>query len=271
MNPNDRFFTANGVRLHLVDWGTAGRPGVFLLHGMAVHARSWDHHAEALSTEFHVIAVDQRGHGDSEHVGRGGYTSEPMSLDILGLADQLGWARFSVVGQSMGGHVGMHIAANHPGRLACLVISDMEPVFRMELLGPMRTIERLPVFQSHDELIARYTARAPRTSPELHRARAMHALKPAPGGGWMEKFDIAAPTTWAPADLWADLGRIGCPTLLLRGGDSEVLLPETAERMRAGIPNCEYLEVDGAGHAIGSDQPAIFGGAVREFLRRHAG
>src|SRR3712207_6090996 len=106
MQPAESFATVNGLRLHYLDWGTRGRPPVLLLHGLAVHARSWDYNAPAWRDALHVLALDQRGHGDSEHAPRDGYTTAGFATDVLALAYLLGWERFSIVGQSMGGHNG---------------------------------------------------------------------------------------------------------------------------------------------------------------------
>ena len=167
--PTEQFVTVGGLRLHLLDWGTLGRPPVMLLHGMAVHARSWDHNALAWRDALHVVALDQRGHGDSDRPPPDAaepYTTAAFSADVLRVADALGWGRFSIVGQSMGGNNGMYLAAEHPERIDRLVISDMEPRFRLELMTFLRDADRLPEYASYEEYIAEQAKRSPHASPE---------------------------------------------------------------------------------------------------------
>jgi esterase len=263
----DIFHTVNGLRLHSLDWGTEGKPPVLLLHGLAVFAHAWDHNAEALRNEFHIAALDQRGHGDSDRGTCADYRTEVFGSDILGIADALGWQKLSLVGQSMGGHNSMYVAATHPDRVERLVISDMEPVMRLDLIAYMRDAEAPPEYDTLEDVIAEASARNPRPSAVLQRRRAEHAVKEMPNGRLTVKYDFNAPKCWAALDLWPMLGKITCPTLLVRGAESPVLRPEVARQMVDAIPDCKLVEIKGAGHSIGLDNPADFDSAVREFLR----
>jgi pimeloyl-ACP methyl ester carboxylesterase len=262
----DIFHTVNGLRLHSLDWGTAGKPPVMLLHGLAVFAHAWDHNSAVLQKDFHIVALDQRGHGDSDRGTCADYRTEVYAADILGVADALGWPRFSLVGQSMGGHNAMYLAATHPERVERLVISDMEPLMRLDLIAYMREADALPEYDTLADVIAEATARNPRPSKDLQRVRAEHTVKQLPSGKLTPKYDFNAPKCWAALDLWPDLASITCPTLLVRGAESPVLRPEMAERMVAAIPNCQFVEIKGAGHSIGLDNPTDFDNAVRTFL-----
>jgi esterase len=262
----ETFHTVNGLRLRCLDWGTAGKPPVLLLHGLAVFAHAWDHNSEALCADFHIVALDQRGHGESEHGRCEDYRTEMYAADIIGIADALGWPRFSMVGQSMGGHNAMYVAATHPERVAKLVISDMEPQMRLDLIAYMREADALPEYDTLQDVIAEANARNPRPSPELQRVRAEHTVKQLPNGRLTPRYDFLAPKCWAALDLWPDLPSIQCPTLLVRGELSPVLRPEMAARMVQAMPDCTFVEVSGAGHSIGLDNPRDFDAAVRSFL-----
>ncbi len=266
MQPQDGFVAVDGVRLHYVDWGTRGRPPVLLLHGLAVHARSWDHNALALRDALHVVALDQRGHGDSDHPDPDTYRTEVYAADVIAVADALGWERFSMVGQSMGGHNAMYVAAERPERVARLVISDMEPVMRLDLIAFLREAERPPEYGSLEEFIAEARARNPRPSEALHRHRAEHSVRRLPDGRLTVKYDFLAPKRWVSLDLWPRLGDIRCPTLLVRGAESAVLRREVADQMVEAIADCRLVEIPGAGHSIGMDNPAAFDAALRKFL-----
>jgi esterase len=266
MEPEERFAEVNGLRLHYLDWGSVGKPPVLLLHGLAMFARTWDHNALALRDAFHVLALDQRGHGESDRPPRDGYRTPAFASDVVALADALGWERFSIVGQSMGGHNAMFTAAERPDRVARLVISDMEPVMRRELIADMRGAERLPEYDSVEAAVAEARARNPRPTDELLRHRVEHMLRRLPDGRLTPKYDLWAPKSWQALDLWPRLADIRCPTLLVRGAESPVLQPDVAERMVRAIPDCRYVEIPRAAHSVGLDNPAAFDAAVRAFL-----
>lgn len=264
--PAERWIEVDGLRLRALDWGTAGRPPLLLLHGMAMHAWTWDQNALAWNDAFHAVGVDQRGHGDSDRPDPATYQTATLARDAVQMADALGWGRFSIVGQSMGGHNGMQAAIDYPGRVEKLVISDMEPRFQLELMDFMRKAEAPPVYDSFDAFVEAAAARNPRAPVELHRRRAAQALRQLPDGRWTPKYDFQAPKRWEPLDLWPRLGEIRCPTLLVRGDESPVLRQDHAERMVAAIPDCQLVVVPNAGHSIGTDNPAVYERCIRQFL-----
>ncbi|HEY0584287.1 MAG TPA: alpha/beta hydrolase [Chloroflexota bacterium] len=256
----------NGLRLECLDWGTRGKPPVLLLHGLAVFAHAWDQTSAALADDLHVVALDQRGHGGSDHARCEDYRTAVYGSDIIGAADALGWRRFSMVGEAMGGHNAMYVAATHPERIDRLVISDMEPVMRLQLIAAMRGAEGLPEYDSMDDVIAEATARDPHPSADAQRARAEHSVRQLASGRLTPKYDLNAARCWDALDLWPDLSSISCPTLLVRGEESTALRPEVAERMMGAIPDCQYAEITGAGDTVGLDNPSDFDAAVRSFL-----
>ena len=264
--PTERWLDVDGLRLKAFDWGTAGKPPLLLLHGMAMYAWTWEQNAQAWNDAFHVVAVDQRGHGDSDRPDPSTYQTEILARDIIQMADNLGWDRFSVVGQSMGGHNGMQAAMDYPDRIEKLVISDMEPLFQLELMNYMRNATELPTYDSHEQYAQEAAKRNPRPSMELQLHRAQRALKQLPDGRWTPKYDLWAPKGWAPLDLWPRLDEIRCPTLLVRGAESPVLRQDHADRMVQAISDCTLVVVPGAGHGIGTDNPVMYERCIRQFL-----
>src|SRR6267378_8649247 len=97
----DRSLTVHGQRFHLTDWGPTDAPTVLFLHGVTGHARTWDHEAAALAGRFRIIALDQRGHGDSDPAPDGDYTVATMAEDLAAFADAQALGRFSIVGLSI--------------------------------------------------------------------------------------------------------------------------------------------------------------------------
>src|SRR5215468_5277424 len=115
------------LRLHYVDWGTAGRRPMLLLHGGALTARTWDVVCLGLRNEYHCVAPDQRGHGDSDWSPTLDYMPPAHVRDLEALVERLGFDQFVLVGQSMGALNAFAYAARHSARLAALVIIDAGP------------------------------------------------------------------------------------------------------------------------------------------------
>src|SRR5437879_5906922 len=113
----DRAVVLQGQRFHYTEWGAATAPALVLLHGVTGHARTWDDEARALASRYRVLALDQRGHGDSGPAPDGDYTVAAMARDLTAFADALGLARMAIVGLSMGGRVAIAFAGEAPSRV----------------------------------------------------------------------------------------------------------------------------------------------------------
>src|SRR3712207_1259861 len=130
-------------RLSYVDWGEAGHPPMVLLHGFSAQARYWDGFAVHMRDAYHVYALDQRGHGDSDWAGE--YPPEAMPSDLAAFVDQRGLERFTIVGHSMGGGVAFRYTADHPDRVERLIIEDSAlplPV-RPPVFNPDNSVQRM--------------------------------------------------------------------------------------------------------------------------------
>src|SRR5262245_51946695 len=123
----DRSLTVHGQRFHLTEWGPAHAPAVLFLHGVTGHARTWDQEAAALASRYHVFALDQRGHGDSDPPLDGDYSLTALAGDIAAVVDALALARVSIVGLSLGGRAAIVHAARHPERVERLMVVDIGP------------------------------------------------------------------------------------------------------------------------------------------------
>ena len=270
----DRSVDVNGINLHYVEWGDAGAPPLVLLHGITGHARTWDRLASELVSRWHIIALDQRGHGDSDVAPDGDYRVGPMADDLAVVADRLGLGRFTLLGLSMGGRVALAYAGANVDRLERLVIVDIGPDIHPPGLERIRGMmagapERIESEAHAIELIRR--ANPLYDDAEL-RHRVAHALKPAADGGFTWKYDKALRDMMRSGgrgdtvDLWEPLARISCPTLIVRGAASDILSPDIAKRMLETLPDGRLVEVAGAGHTVPGDQPDAFARAVRAFI-----
>jgi esterase len=266
--------SSRGFALHYVEWGAPTAPPVILLHGITGHARTWDTLAEALAPQWRVLALDQRGHGDSDSAPDGDYTTGAMADDLAAFADALGYRRFTLLGLSMGGRVAMDFAGAHPDRVERLVIVDIAPEIHPPGMARIRTmIANAPeTIESEEWAVETAMAANPRADVGELRHRVKHALKRTPDGAltWKYARDVREMmrrgTRRDPLELWERLTHITCPTLLVRGAESDVLSPELAQRVVAALPDGRLVEVAAAGHTVPGDRPAEFVDVVRRFL-----
>src|SRR5439155_523109 len=270
---HDRSLVLHGQQFHFLDWGAPTAPVVVLLHGVTGHARAWDDEARALAARYRVLALDARGHGDSDPAPDGDYTVTTMAGDLTALIDAVELRRFSLVGLSMGGRVAIAFAGAHPRRVDSLVVvdigPDIAPAGRLRVGTLMaHTPERFDDFAA---AVAWARATNPRYTEAMLRHRVTHGTRPA-NGGLVWKYDRAIRDAvrsgqWRdPVDLWPLWSAITCPTLIVRGAESDVLAPETAKRMLATNPHARLVEVPEAGHTVPGEQPAAFQRLLTAFL-----
>jgi pimeloyl-ACP methyl ester carboxylesterase len=271
-SPRDGVTTLNGLRFHFLDWGTDGEPPLLLLHGGAQTAHSWDEVAPDLSRDHHVLALDQRGHGDTEWAPAGRYRRDDFVADIAAFLDDRDWLAAAVMALSLGGLNAIAFAARHPERVTGLVVVDVAPT--INAAGGKAIVAQLSVrdFASLEEAVARAQAFNPLRSAENIRGRLRHALREGPDGRWAYKFDPNIGGGGLETDferLWEQVAQVRCPTLLVRGAQSAILSRESAARFVRELPGSTVVEVPAAGHSVMGDNPAGFISAVRPFLARH--
>jgi pimeloyl-ACP methyl ester carboxylesterase len=272
--PEDHDVVLGGMRFHYLDWGTNGPPILFL-HGGGLTAHTYDLVCLALRGGYHCVSLDQRGHGDTEWSPVLDYSHESEADDVEALADQLGWSRFVLVGMSMGGLNSIVYAGRHSDRLAGLVIVDVGPELRPLGTGRIADFLSQPdALDSIDEFVARAVEFNPLRKPELLRRSLRHSLRQRPDGKWTWKMDRRPreQNPNAPLDpdrykyLWADVDRIACPTLVLRGEKSDVFTDEDAEKLADRLTRGRWVKIPKAGHTIQGDNPAAMVAAMRTFL-----
>ncbi|HET7876077.1 MAG TPA: alpha/beta fold hydrolase [Methylomirabilota bacterium] len=273
MAPADRTVRVNGLGLHYVEWGRPDAPPVLLLHGITGHARVWDTLAGRLADRYRVLALDQRGHGDSDAPEDADYRVSTMAEDLEGFAKASGLGRFDLLGHSMGGRIAIAYAAEYVARLRRLVIVDIGPDINPAGLKRVRDMmANAPERIESEEWAYEYLRRVnPLYDPAELRHRIRHGLKPLANGGFAWKFskglrDMMREGSRDPIDLWPALSRIPRPILLVRGTESDILCPEVARRMIEAFPTGRLVEMPGAGHTVPGDKPEEFARIVRSFL-----
>lgn len=273
MSFTERTVRVNGLSLHYLDWGPPAAPPVVLLHGITGHARVWDHLAERLVPARRVLVLDQRGHGDSDPAPDDDYRVGTMADDLAAFAGSLGLERFALLGHSMGGRIAIQYAAGHAGRLERLVVVDIGPDINLGGLERVRDMmANAPERIESEEWAVEYVRRAnPAQDLDLLRHRVRHGLRRTPEGELTWKYakglrDMMRAGRRDPVDLWEPLPRIPCPTLIVRGADSDILSPEVAKKMTERLPDGRLVEIPGAGHTVPADRPDDFVRHVRAFL-----
>ena len=262
--------------LSYADWGRAGATRtVVCVHGLTRNGRDFDHLARVLAGDRRVICPDIAGRGlsdpltDPEHYALPTYVAHMVQLlGRLGL-DEVDW-----VGTSMGGLIGMGVAAMEASPIRRLVLNDVGPFLPKIALQRINTYLGLDLrFASLEALEAHlreiHAGFGPLTDAEW-RHLAEHSAARREDGRFGLNYDqrLGQPMKTGPiedVDLWPVWDQIRCPVLVLRGISSDLLLAETAAEMTRRGPRAEVVEVDGTGHApalMAKDQIAI----VRSWL-----
>jgi len=284
--PTTHSFVSQRLRLRYADWGNPDAPPLILLHGGRDHSRSWDWVAEALRGDWHILAPDLRGHGDSDWSDSGDYTPMANVYDLAQLIHQRGLAPVTIVAHSYGGNIALRYTGTYPENVRKLVaIEGMGP-------SPKRLAERFgqPVHERiRDWIDARRagSGRQPRRyasledaykrmkqenhhlSDEQARHLTVHGISQNEDGTYSWKFDNAfrvfPPYDLPQAEIEALWSRITCPTLLMYGADSWASNPEEDGRIRH-FTNARVIEYENAGHWLHHDQFDRFIADLKAFL-----
>lgn len=271
----DELIELRGLRFHYRDWSCdkAGARDLVLLHGYTGHARSWDAFARAMSENYRVLALDQRGHGESQWAPPEAYGTPEMVEDLKAFVDAMGLEDFSLLGLSMGGIVSFAYAGQRPAQLSRLVVVDIAPEIETQGLRTIQAnVARSDLFDSPEEAFARARADNPVPPEDHHRARVYQSLMRTADGRWTYRYDRAlrdpgVSREGIPAEHgWQLVAGIEVPTLLIRGENSDILSRPVAERFAREVRECRLVEVAGSGHPVPLDKPDAFLEAVLEFL-----
>jgi pimeloyl-ACP methyl ester carboxylesterase len=267
-----RHVRVGSLSLHLLEWGTPGRPALCFLHGGAAHAHWFDEVTTPFADRFHVVALDQRGHGLSDWPDPPAYGTEDFADDLVAVMDALEWRHMVVIGHSMGGHNGMAFAAWHPDRVRGLVVVDSRPAIPDDRLVLMHRRGQRPLrhHPTIEDAVRAFRLLPPETvaDPVLleHMAREGVVER---HGGWVYRFDPTANAARKPVDAWTLLDRIKAPTLIARAEHSPVLPREQAARLASSIADASLVEIPGAYHHLTLDRPQAFVDALQGFLAKH--
>jgi pimeloyl-ACP methyl ester carboxylesterase len=257
------------------EWGDpAARNVVVCVHGLTRNGRDFDVLGEALAPTHRVFAVDLPGRGESAWLADpADYVFPTYLATLTALLARTGAERVGWVGTSLGGLLGMVMAAQPNSPIARLVVNDVGPAIEPAALarigGYVGADPQFATFAEIDAYVRAISPFGPLTAAQWeHLTRT--CVRQRADGRWRFAYDpgIAVPfrASAAPPDLWGLWDAIACPTLLLRGADSDLFTAATARQMTARGPRPRLLEFAGVGHApalLAADQVA----PVAEFLR----
>ncbi|WP_298021984.1 alpha/beta hydrolase [uncultured Parasphingopyxis sp.] len=288
LGPTSHNFHSQRLRLHYADWGNPDAPPLILLHGGRDHARSWDWTAEKLRKNWHVIAPDLRGHGDSEWVSDGNYDMTPFVYDLAQLIHQRDLAPVTIVAHSLGGNIALRYTGLYPDTVRQLVaIEGLGPSPAMQAerdkdgaIGRLknwieskrnaagRQHKRYPTFE---DALKRMAEANEHLNEEYVHHLTVHAVSQNEDGSYSWKFDPHV-NVWggvdiAQQDIEALWGAITCPTLLVYGEDSWASNPAKDGRI-VHFNDARVESFSGAGHWVHHDRFDDFVTLLDDFLKQ---
>jgi pimeloyl-ACP methyl ester carboxylesterase len=287
--PTSHIYFSQRLRLHYVDWGNPTAPPLLLVHGGRDHCRNWDWVAEALRDEYHIIAPDLRGHGDSQWMLGGNYNQLDYVYDLAQLLHQTKMTPVTIIGHSLGGSLSLMYTGLYPENVTKLVaIEGMGPppeMIRQFGTQPMherlrawvdntrKTSGRIPRrYATLEEAFQRMKDENPHLSADQARHLTVHGVNQNEDGTYTWKFDNYV-RNFSPLGMAFEMthelhGRITCPTLLIRGSESWASDPVKDGRAKHFNTDLEVVTIEGAGHWVHHDQLDEFLKVTTRFLRR---
>lgn len=285
-SPSSHIYFSQRLRLHYVDWGNPTAPPLLLIHGARDHCRNWDWVAQALSKDYHVIAPDLRGHGDSQWISGGTYTLGDYVYDIAQLIHQQHLEPLRIVAHSMGGAIALHYAGLYPDKVKKLVaIEGLGPPPEVVAShanvaldeGTRNWIEQLRKlsgqqprrFASIEEAANRMRDANAHLSAEQAHHLTIHGVNQNEDGTFSWKFDhytrAFTATRTSIEEAKGLHSNITCPTLLIRGTESWASDPLTDGSIER-FQNAKVENIDNAGHWVHHDRLHVFQSLLNDFL-----
>ena len=284
--PTSHVYFSQRLRLHYVDWGNEEAPPMLLVHGGRDHCRNWDWVAEDLSRDYHIIAPDLRGHGDSQWMIGGDYNQIDYIYDIAQLLRQTKMTPVTIIGHSLGGSVSLAYSGVYPETVTQLVsIEGMGPppsitggrekwdthTRLQDWVNNLRQLAgRLPRrYPTLEEAFHRMQTENPHLSEAQARHLTIHGSNQNEDGTYSWKFDnyvrTFPPIGLSPKQTQALYARIACPALLVYGAESWASNPAADGRADA-FADARVERIDNAGHWAHHDRLDTFLSIVRDFL-----
>jgi non-heme chloroperoxidase len=271
-----RWACFGGISIAGDSWGDPDGPLILLQHGGGQTRHAWKGVGEMLGDAgYRAVAFDARGHGDSDWAPDGRYGVDAMVEDLKCVITALGKPRPVLVGASMGGAVSLTAIGEDKVDAAALVLVDIAPRIEMEGVDKIQAFmsQKPEGFESLEEVAEAISAYQPQRKRPQDRAGLAKNIRLAADGRYRWHWDPRIRPARAEIEkrqerFEAYARKLKLPTLLVRGGLSDVLSQEGAQSFLEMCPHAEYVNVTDAGHMVAGDRNDIFGNAVIEFLAR---
>jgi len=239
-----------------------------LLHGIARTARTFDRVAPHFTANYHVLAVDMRGHGDSAWDPQGSYVVEDYVRDIAALIAHLKLRNIVLWGNSTGGRVAQMIAGLHPELVTAVIVEDVGPERPREVSNRRadRMAKEAEGWASADDMLVQVKKENPRTPEPVLKELVRYGSKQRADGRIVWKRDPAILNGFVPTELWSTVRLIKAPIIYILGGASTIVPLDTQQEIKAALPQAEIVTLPGLGHYPSDEQPAQFLAVVDRFL-----
>lgn len=278
--PRNSTIEVNNLQMHIQEWGDdRSKHALVLLHGYAETLGIWEEVAIDLSREFRVIGIDIRGHGQSDLAPDMDYSRSAQVADLEALVEQMGLESVTLIGQAMGGATAICYAAEHPDIARALIVIETAPeVLRSGVETLRRLLGSRETFATMDEATDLFHEFYPYATGEQLDRRVRNVVTAEEAGGYRWAFDpiFLDPTARPPepdpgqrrmTNLWESVERVQCPTMIVRGAETDMLTPEAIQRLHRRIIGSRVSLIEDAGHAVVTDQPGTLSQHIREFLQ----
>ncbi|XOV87724.1 MAG: alpha/beta fold hydrolase [Pseudomonadota bacterium] len=282
-SPTSHSYFSQRLRLHYLDWGNEGAPTLLLVHGNRDHCHNWDWVASDLASEYHVVAPDFRGHGDSQWVIGSAYSHSEYVYDLAQLIHQRNLGPLHVIAHSLGGGVALRYAGIYPEMIRKMIVIEgwggppsmynQQPVHeRMKnwIEQTRKVSGRLPKrYASLEEAYERMQEANKHLSAEQARHLTIHGSNQNEDGTYSWKFDNYT-HVMSPFDMTMDQSRelwkrIDAPLLLVSGKESWMGMA-SREDPATLFQNARHVAMENAGHWVHHDRLADFLTLTREFF-----
>jgi esterase len=271
MQVQDKTITLNGLRFHYRDWGDPSNSPLIVLHGFLGHARMYDPLGQVMSERYRVLALDQRGHGETEWASA--YGPDLVFDDVASFVERLGLSQVSILGYSFSGPIGYTYAARYPERVDRLVLMESGATAGTpspRAMAQMQAWATLPrTFDTPQDAQRAFFDVVPRAARIEFQRFVQDGLTQQSDGRWTWRWDpklLQARLPPPPDFMWRTLPQVICPTLYVRGEDSEYVPLDLAERMVAVIPHGQLVNIPNAGNFSWFENPTAVMEVVRDFL-----
>jgi len=274
VKPQDRYLYNNGLQLHYLDWGNDKQQPMLLLHGFLAHAHVWDDFALNFRSHYHVIALDQRGHGESQWSENVAYTIDDHFSDIALFIETLKLEELILVGHSMGGRHALFYAACVPHKVDRLILVDARPGNDLQASHALRRLLAAFPLEAHSikEVVQAIRSLYPYLSSEMCYHIANHGYKRVQEGTYIPKYDTRMGQqlehmVYATESLWSFMENVPCPVLLIRGKESSFLSRKVSQQMCRALPQTKFKEIPKSTHMPVQENPIATTKVIADFLQ----